>query len=143
VAVFFSFYQIKSLFPNSIVSLSAHPNRGLFSLYSSNYKNYKDTFVRVRGAEGIQNVMYSPDGEPLFPFYCTSNPRLIKGAIYENLSEFERDTVAYLESLNQMSPRDLLDADDAPGVLDRILSKLYCKSSRSSLRFLLCYLFFL
>jgi hypothetical protein len=99
--------------------------------------------VRVRGAEGIQNVMYSPDGEPLFHFYWTSNPRLIKGAIYENLSEFERDTVAYLESLNQMSPRDLLDADDAPGVLDRILSKLYCKSSRSSLRFLLCYLFFL
>jgi hypothetical protein len=69
--------------------------------------------------------MYSPDGEPLFPFYWTSNPRLIKGAISESLSEFEMDTVAYLESLNQMSPRDLLDADDAPGVLDRYLSKLF------------------
>jgi hypothetical protein len=125
VAIFFSFYHIKSLFPHSIVSLSAQPNRGLFSLYSSNYKNYKDTFVRVRGAEGVQNVMYSPDGEPLFPFYWTSNPRLIKGAISESLSEFEMDTVAYLESLNQMSPRDLLDADDAPGILDRYLSKLF------------------
>jgi hypothetical protein len=44
--------------------------------------------------------MYSSDGEPLFPFFWTSSPRLIKGAIYESLSEFERDTVAYLESLN-------------------------------------------
>jgi hypothetical protein len=51
VAVFFSFYQIKALFPNSVVSLSGQPNRGLFSLYSSNYKNYKDTFVRVRGGD--------------------------------------------------------------------------------------------
>jgi hypothetical protein len=48
--------------------------------------------------------MYSEDNEPLFPFYWTANPRLIKGAVYERLSEFERDTVAYLESLSQMSP---------------------------------------
>jgi hypothetical protein len=44
-------------------------------------------------------MMYLADDEPLFPFYWTANPRLIKGAIYERLSEFERDTVAYLESL--------------------------------------------
>jgi hypothetical protein len=130
VAVFFSFYDIKKLFPNSIVSLSALPHRSLFSLFSSNYKNYKDTFVRVRGAEGCQNAMYSSDGEPLFPFYWTFNPRLIKGAIYESLSEFERGTVAYLESLNQMNPRDLLDAEGAPAVLDRYLSKSLCESTR-------------
>ncbi|KAK2390408.1 hypothetical protein QL285_063952 [Trifolium repens] len=124
VAVFFSFYHIKNLSPNSLVSLSAQPNRGLFSLYSSNYKNYKETFWRVRGAEGIQNIMYSPEGEPLFPFHWTSNPRLVKGAIYESLSQFERDTVAYLESCNQMSPRDLMDADGAPGVMDKYLKDM-------------------
>jgi hypothetical protein len=31
--------------------------------------------------------------------------------------------VAYLESCNQMSPRDLMDADGAPGVMDKYLSK--------------------
>jgi hypothetical protein len=123
VAVFFSFYHIKSLFPNSVVSLSAQPNRGLFSLFSSNYKNYKDTLLCVRGAVGVQNVMYSSEGEPLFPFYWTSNPRLVKGTVYESLSEFERDTVAYLESRTQMSPRDFLDAEGAPAVLDKYLSK--------------------
>jgi hypothetical protein len=55
---------------------------------------------------------------------------LIRGAIYERLSEFERDTVAYLESLNQMSPRDLLDAEHAPAVLEKYLSKLFCKFPR-------------
>jgi hypothetical protein len=89
VAVFFSFYQIKKLFPNSVVSLSGQPNRGLFGLYSSNYKNYKDTFVCVRGGDGGRDVMYSSDDdEPLFPFYWTTNPGLIKGAVYERLSEF-------------------------------------------------------
>jgi hypothetical protein len=125
VAVFFSFYQVKKLFPNSVVSLSSQPNRGLFGLYSFHYKNYKDSFVRVRGGEGCRDVMYSSDDEPLYPFYWTSRPRLIKGAIYEQLSEFERDTVTYLESLSQMSPRDLLDAEGAPAVLERYLSKLF------------------
>jgi hypothetical protein len=74
--------------------------------------------------------MYSSDDTPLFPFYWTTNPRLIKGVVYETLSKFERDTVAYLESLNQMSPRDLLDADGAPAVLERYLSKLFRESSR-------------
>jgi hypothetical protein len=132
VAVFFSFYHLKSLSPNSIVSLSAQPNRDLFSLYSSNYKNYKDTFVHVRGGGGCRDIMYTADDTPLFPFYWTSNPRLIRGAIYERLSEFERDTMAYLESLNEMSPRDLLDAEGANAVLEKYLSKLFYKSFRPS-----------
>jgi hypothetical protein len=68
--------------------------------------------------------------EPFFPFYWTANPRVIKGAVYERLSEFERETVAYLEFLNQMSTRDLLDAEGAPAVLERYLSKLYYEFSR-------------
>ncbi|KAK2435431.1 hypothetical protein QL285_020489 [Trifolium repens] len=94
VAVFFSFYHIKN------------------------------TFLRVCGAVGVQNVMYSSEGEPLFPFYWTSNPRLVKGTVYGSLSKFERDTVAYLQSCNQMSPRDLLDAEGAPAVLDKYLKDM-------------------
>jgi hypothetical protein len=67
--------------------------------------------------------MYDDSGAPLFPFYWTDNPRLIKGAVYERLSEFERDTVAYLESMNQMHPRELLDAERAPAVLNKYLRK--------------------
>jgi hypothetical protein len=125
IAVFFSFYQIKSLSSKSVVSLSSQPNRGLFDLYSSHFKNYKDSFVRVRGGEGCQDVMYFADGEPLFPFYWTSNPRVIKGSVYERLSDFERQTVAYLKTLNQMSIKDLLDAEGTPAVLERYLSNSF------------------
>ncbi|WJX66031.1 hypothetical protein P8452_50626 [Trifolium repens] len=124
VAVFFSFYQVKSFLPHNVVPLSAQPNRGLFQLYSSNYRYYKDTFVRVRGAEHCPSVMYDDSGAPLFPFYWTDNPRLIKGAVYERLSEFERDTVAYLESMNQMHPWELLDAERAPAVLNKYLQDM-------------------
>ncbi|WJX62421.1 hypothetical protein P8452_47420 [Trifolium repens] len=108
VAVFFSFYHIKSLFPNNAVSLSAQPNRGLFTLYSSNYKNYKEAFVRVRGREGCRGVMYADDDTPLFPFHWTTNPRLIRGAIYERLSDFERDSVILEGLLALSSPHEPL-----------------------------------
>ncbi|WJX24072.1 hypothetical protein P8452_13226 [Trifolium repens] len=68
--------------------------------------------------------MYNDDGTPLFPFHWTTNPRLIKGAVYERLSEFERDTMTYLESMNQMNPRELLDADRAPAVLNKYLKDM-------------------
>jgi hypothetical protein len=76
--------------------------------------------------------MYTADDAPLFPFYWTSSPRLIRGAIYERLSEFDRDTMAYLESLNEISPRDLLDAEGANAVLEKYLGKLFYKSFRPS-----------
>jgi hypothetical protein len=69
--------------------------------------------------------MYFADGEPLFPFYWTSNPRVIKGSVYERLSDFERQTVAYLKTLNQMSIKDLLDAEGTPAVLERYLSNSF------------------
>jgi hypothetical protein len=69
--------------------------------------------------------MYFEDVEPLFPFCWTSNPRLIKGAVYERLSDFERETVAYLETLNQMSIMDLLSAESTPTFLETYLSKLF------------------
>jgi hypothetical protein len=81
IAVFFSFYQIKNLAPKSPVYLCSQPNRGLFSLYSSHFKNYKNIFVRIRGREGCQDVMFFEDGKPLFPFYWTSKLGSL-GALY-------------------------------------------------------------
>jgi hypothetical protein len=43
--------------------------------------------------------------------------------VYERLSEFERDTMAYLETLNQMSISDLLDAECSTNTLEGYVSK--------------------
>jgi hypothetical protein len=123
VAVFFSFYQIKNLIPNAPVSLCSQPNCGLFGLYSSHFKNYKDTYMRIRGRERCPDVMYCEGGESLFPFYWTTRPRLVRGTVYERLSEFERDTVAYLETLNQINISDLLDAECSTNALEGYLRK--------------------
>jgi hypothetical protein len=107
---------------------------------------FNESDVILEPVEAGEYVTCVPSSEPAF-FYMytrfiedfhlyfpfkdsptwTTSPRLIRGAIYERLSEFERDTVAYPESLNQMSPRDLLDAESAPAVLENYLSKLFYK----------------
>jgi hypothetical protein len=80
IGVFFSFYHLKSFTADRLVSLCALPNRTLFSLYANNFKNYQDSFFRIRGGPKCQDVMYDSDGAPLFPFYWSANPRLVKGA---------------------------------------------------------------
>ncbi|PNX64197.1 hypothetical protein L195_g061998, partial [Trifolium pratense] len=67
----------------------SQPNRRLLNLYASNFKNFKNSFFRVRSAEELSDLMYDEVEDPLFPFYWTDNPRLIKGAIFEALSDFE------------------------------------------------------
>jgi hypothetical protein len=79
LGVFFYFYHIKSLFPGKQVSISSQPNKGLFTLYASNFKNYKNTFLCVRCSPQLPDLMFDTEGSPLFPFYWTQNPRVIKG----------------------------------------------------------------
>ncbi|KAK2368548.1 hypothetical protein QL285_081735 [Trifolium repens] len=66
LGVFFHFYHIKSLSPGKQVSISSQPNRGLFSLHASNFKNYKDTFFRVRCGSRLPDLMFDVGGNPQF-----------------------------------------------------------------------------
>ncbi|MCI66059.1 hypothetical protein A2U01_0087317, partial [Trifolium medium] len=52
--------------------------------------------------------MFDNDGEPLFPFYWSSNPRLIRGAKFETLSEFEQLTVGVFATFPVMNTGELL-----------------------------------
>jgi hypothetical protein len=67
--------------------------------------------------------MFNAEGEPLFSFYWTTNPRVIKGVDHEKLDEFERETVAYLEMLCLMDIGDLLSAEGKSNILEDYLSK--------------------
>ncbi|GAU39438.1 hypothetical protein TSUD_290040 [Trifolium subterraneum] len=79
VGIFFCFFHVKNVSPHSLVSISSQPNKGRFSLYASNFKNYRDTFVRFRCGAGYPELMFDASITPLFPFYWSSAPRLIKG----------------------------------------------------------------
>jgi hypothetical protein len=133
LGVFFSFYHLKSVFPGRLVSLCALPNRTLFALYASNFKGYLDSFYRVRGGPNCLDVMYDHDGSSLFPFYWSSNPRLVKGPEGENLSPFEAETVDFLGSFNILSTKELVKLEANPqGVIDYLSKFCFCYAFRLS-----------
>ncbi|MCH79874.1 hypothetical protein A2U01_0000635 [Trifolium medium] len=136
VGVFFSFYHIKSLTPNTLVSISSQPNRGRFNLFASNFKNYKDNFLRFHCGTQLPDLMFNELVKPLFPFYWTSNPRLIKGAISEKLSEFERETVAFLETFGLMDISELIKREGNKVALEEYLQRMRTISNEDRLRFL-------
>jgi hypothetical protein len=119
IDIFFSFYHIKSFTADRLVSLCALPHRALFALYANNFKHYQDSFYRVRGGPNCQDLMYDSDGTPLFPFYWSPNPRLIKGPDVDNLSSFEMETVAFLNSFDVLSTKELVGLETKPtGVVE-------------------------
>ncbi|MCI39922.1 hypothetical protein A2U01_0061154, partial [Trifolium medium] len=79
LGVFFYFYQVKGLEPHKWVSISAQANRGLYVPFASNFKNFKDGYFRVHHGVGADELMFDSNGEPLFPFYWTSQPVALKG----------------------------------------------------------------
>jgi hypothetical protein len=108
LGVFFHFYQIKSLFPGKQVSISSQPNRGLFSLYASNFKNYKDTFFCVRCGPRLPDLMYNAVGSPLFPFYWTQDPQLVKGVDEALLTPYESEVISFLNTFLLFEIKELL-----------------------------------
>jgi hypothetical protein len=128
LGVFFHFYYIKSLFPGKQVSISSQPNRGLFSLYASNFKNYKDTFFRVSCGPCLPDLMYDAGGKPLFPFYWTPNPRLVKGVDEALLTPYESEVISFLDTFLLFEIKELLALEtDHPSLV------LYLRESLLSL----------
>jgi hypothetical protein len=78
--------------------------------------------------------MYDSDGTPLFPFYWSPNPRLVKGSEAESLSSFEAETVAFLNSHNTLSTKALVKLETNPrGVIDYM----------SMFDFMVCFAFYI
>jgi hypothetical protein len=108
LGVFFHFYHVKSLSVGKPVSISSQPNMGLFTLYASNFKNYKDTFLRVRGGPRLHHLMFDYEGNGLFPFYWTQDPRLIKGVDATLLTPYESEVISFLDTFQLFEIKELL-----------------------------------
>ncbi|GAU40789.1 hypothetical protein TSUD_348860 [Trifolium subterraneum] len=125
------------LHPNSLAFLKAfqiacecQPNKGRFSLYASNFKNYRDTFVRFRCREGFPELMFDASGNHLFPFYWLSAPRLIKGTRADTLNEYERQAVAAFNRFHVMSSSELLARENKTESLGEYLSSMSTLSAQ-------------
>jgi hypothetical protein len=134
--VFFSFYYIKSFSADRLVSLCSQSNRSLFSLYANNFKNYQDSFYRVRGGPSCPDVMYDGD-TPLFPFYWSNNPRFLKGANCACLSSFEMETVGFLNSFKILSTKEVVNLEsDIKDVLGYLSKYRFCFDVYIALQYL-------
>ncbi|GAU51379.1 hypothetical protein TSUD_413120 [Trifolium subterraneum] len=136
LGVFFSFYQVKSLTPGRLVSVCAQPNKGLFKLFASNFKNYQDSFFRVRYGPGLHSLIYDTDGDRLFPFYWTEDPRAIMGVYDDVLTSFEKETIAFLESFNLIDIKDLLRRETNAKRLTNFIRRMQTVSDEEWMSFL-------
>ncbi|GAU33359.1 hypothetical protein TSUD_364840 [Trifolium subterraneum] len=122
--VFFSFFHVKNVSPHSLISINSQPNKGRFSLYASNFKNYRDTFLCFRCGEGFPELMFDASGNRLFPFYWSSSPRLIKGTRPNTLNEYERLTVSTLSKFQVLSSVELISREDKPQSLGEYMGSM-------------------
>ncbi|CAJ2671925.1 unnamed protein product [Trifolium pratense] len=106
------------------VSISAQTNRARFVPFASNFKGWKDAYFRVRHGENGRQLMYDADDNPLFPFYWTSDPRLVKAIDLDALSPSEWYFVQFLESFNLIPFRDIQKVEDDDVTLKSILRKM-------------------
>ncbi|MCI51984.1 hypothetical protein A2U01_0073228, partial [Trifolium medium] len=66
----------------------------------------------------FSDLMYDSTGEPLFPFYWTVKPRVIKGVHPHELTAFESETVRFLENFCLMDINGLLAKEaDRPSLV--------------------------
>ncbi|MCI34803.1 hypothetical protein A2U01_0056024, partial [Trifolium medium] len=68
--------------------------------------------------------MFDEAGAPLFPFYWTPNPRIIKGVDPENLRDYERAVVSLLDSFCILDPSDLLKKKGRSKPLQEYLERM-------------------
>jgi hypothetical protein len=130
LGVFFHFYYVKSLTPGKPVSISSQPNMGLFTLYASNFKNYKNTFFRVRCGPRLRHLMFDSEGGHLFPFYWTQNPRLIKGVDATLLTPYESEIISFINTFQLFEIKELLALESDRPSLVLYLRKYFLSKTR-------------
>jgi hypothetical protein len=127
LGIFFYFYYVKSLSAGKLVSLSSQPNRGLFTLYASHVKSFRNTFFRIRCGPNLPDLMFDKDGCPLFPFYWTSKPCMIKGVDEDLLTPYESEVIAFLDSFSLFEIKELLGLEtDYPSLVTYLRKPFFC-----------------
>src|ERR1044072_5036233 len=108
VGLFFSFFEIKNADLGSWVAISGIPKRSFLQAYTSNFKGYKERFLRVKCGSRCPQVIYGADGHHKFPLYWTNNPLPIFGFDYDSLNESETLSLEVLDCFRPNRGKDLL-----------------------------------
>ena len=112
IGLFFSFFEVKNVESKSWVAISGVPRNSFLQTYTTNYKGFKDRFLRVRCGPRCPQVIYATDGHMKFPLYWTTNPLPISRFNHDKLSDTETQSLQVLDSFLLFKVKDLLPLPD-------------------------------
>src|ERR1043165_5133256 len=135
IVLFFSFFEIKNVDSGSWLAISGIPKRSFLQAYTSNFKGYKERFLRVKCGSRCPQVIYGADGHHKFPLYWTSDPLPISGFDYDSLNESETLSLEILDSFKPIRVKDLLalPSKEVPDFLGKKFPTSFLQSSPSYL----------
>ncbi|GAU44255.1 hypothetical protein TSUD_400010 [Trifolium subterraneum] len=115
-------------------SLDLVPTVGTFFCF---FQVKNDTFVHFRCGEGYPELMFDESGKPLFRFYRSPAPRLIRGTRVESLNDYEREIVKFLARSKVMGSSDLIARETNPNPLGEYLPSMSTLSNEARMALVL------
>lgn len=90
------------------MTISGLPGKSFLQAYTTNYKGFKDRFLRIRCGPRCPQVIYALDESYHFPIYWTGNPLSVFRFDFDKLNDQEVRSLVILNSFCMMKVRDLL-----------------------------------
>lgn len=109
MGIFFSFFESKGADKGRWISINGSPGKNFLRAYTSNYKDFNNQFVQIKGSEGCLKILYSLDGSRRFPLYWTEDSVSIVFYDYDKLNANEIQALSFMDSFSLMKTKDIMD----------------------------------
>ncbi|XP_072061501.1 uncharacterized protein [Arachis hypogaea] len=136
VSLFFSLFQAKGVWKGGWVNFNSTPGFGIFKLYKSSFKDFKEMYFKVRSSEEQFPFYIDENLAEKFPLFWCSEPQNILGP--EVISPRNECLIEYLvenvDRKNLISMYELLKWEDDKVAVVEYLGGKYPGVSAASLR---------
>lgn len=89
------------------VSLNRITGKGFLQAYTTNYKSFKDKFLRVKSGKRCPQYMYALDDNYHITIYWSDNTFPVSGFDHDKLNALEIQALAVLDAFRVMKVKDL------------------------------------
>ncbi|KOM37306.1 hypothetical protein LR48_Vigan03g068700 [Vigna angularis] len=110
IPVFFHYFEVRPPTSGGWVSFTSVRERTLFRPFSDSFKNFKHHYFKVIIDAAGRHEFHDGEGNPLFPFYWTREPRRIKAFPVGVLSPIDLEAMRTINALpRRISARHLVE----------------------------------
>ncbi|KOM28052.1 hypothetical protein LR48_Vigan492s001600 [Vigna angularis] len=134
IPVFFHYFEVRPPPNGGWVSFTSVRDRALFCPFSDSFKNFKHHYFRIIINAAGRQAFYDGEGNPLFPFYWTREPRRIRAFPAGMLHPDNLEAVRIINALPRwISARHLVEClsleDCGQKAFDLMTTRAPCQSS--------------